>query len=312
MIRTLAALMCFSLPAMALELTLPATARLTAERNTGSDIYAAPIGVFAQGAVPLRNVEGAVRRSVWRLDSPGLTPLQVMRPLRAQLEEAGFDIVLDCPAQTCGGFDFRFAVETLPGPNMYVNIRAFHFVTAMRPVDDGGTDEVITVLTSTSTSAAYAQIIQAGGAGGEAVAVSTNADVPRVSAPVVPTGELSAVLLAQGHVVLEGLEFETGSAELGPGPFEALEQVAAFLQAQPDLRVALVGHTDSVGSLSGNIALSKRRAQSVRQRLIEAHGIEAARMQAEGMGYLAPRASNLAEEGRDLNRRVEVILLGAE
>ena len=87
--------------------------------------------------------------------------------------------------------------------------------------------------------------------------------------------------------------------------------MAAFLNAQPSVRVALVGHTDSVGSLSGNIALSKRRAQSVRQRLIDAHGIEAARMQAEGMGYLAPVASNLAETGRDQNRRVEVILLDA-
>ena len=310
MIRLLAALLLFSMPAAALELSLPATARLTVERNTDPDIYAAPTGVYAEGAVPLMNVEGAVRRAVWRLESPGLTPLQVMRPLREQLEEAGFDIVLDCPAKTCGGFDFRFAVETLPGPSMYVNIRAYHFVTAQRQVDGAG-EEIVTILTSTSASAAYAQIIQAGDANTKAVAVAPSGDVPRVTTPLVPTGDLSEVLLAQGHVVLSGLVFETGSADLGPGPFEALEQVAAFLNAQPSVRVALVGHTDSVGSLSGNIALSKRRAQSVRQRLIEAHGIEAARMQAEGMGYLAPVASNLAETGRDQNRRVEVILLDA-
>lgn len=311
MIRALAALLLSAMPAAALELSLPNTARLTTERNTNPDIYAAPTGVFSEGVVPLLTVEGAVRRAVWRLDSPGLTPLQVMRPLREQLEMAGFEIVLDCPAKTCGGFDFRFAVETLPGPNMYVNIRAFHFVTAQRQVD-GGVQEVVTILTSTSASAAYAQIIQAGDAASAALAVATRGDVPRVTVPLVPTGDLSAVLLAQGHVVLNGLEFETGSADLGAGPFEALEQVSAFLKSQPGIRVALVGHTDSVGSLSGNIALSKRRAQSVRQRLIDAHGIEAARMQAEGMGYLSPVASNLAEAGRDQNRRVEVILLDAE
>ena len=310
MIRTLAALLVLSMPAAALELRLPATARLTAERNTNPDIYAAPTGVFAQGAVPLQNVEGAVRRSVWRLDSSGLTPLQVIRPLREQLIAEGFNILLDCAAQTCGGFDFRFAVETLPGPNMYVNIRAFHFVTAMRSVE--GKKEVITVLTSTSASAAYAQIIQAGDAGRKAIAVAPSGSVPTVSTPVVATGDLSGRLVAQGHAVLEGLEFETGSAALGAGPFEALEQVATFLKSQPNLRVALVGHTDSVGSLSGNIALSKRRAQSVRQRLIDAYDIAGARMQAEGMGYLSPVASNLAEAGRDANRRVEVILLAAE
>ena len=94
MIRTLAALLALSMPAAALELTLPTTARLTAERNTDPDIYEAPVGVFGDGAVPLLSVEGTVTRAAWRLDSPGLTPLQVMRPLRAQLEAAGYELSL--------------------------------------------------------------------------------------------------------------------------------------------------------------------------------------------------------------------------
>ena len=105
-------------PAAALELALPSTARLTAERNTAPDRYAAPVGVYAEGQVARVNVDGSVRRAAWRMDTPGLTALQVMRPLRRQLGEAGFDVVLDCAARECGGFDFRFAVEVLPGPNM--------------------------------------------------------------------------------------------------------------------------------------------------------------------------------------------------
>ena len=77
------------------------------------------------------------------------------------------------------------------------------------------------------------------------------------------------------------------------------------LQSDPQLLARL-------GSLQGNISLSKRRAQSVRQRLIDAHGVPPERMEAEGMGYLSPVASNLQEQGRDQNRRVEVILLSAE
>ena len=125
-------------------------------------------------------------------------------------------------------------------------------------------------------------------------------------------GDLAGALRTKGHVVLTDLEFETGSSALGAGNFASLDRLAGFMAAEPGARVALVGHTDSIGGLAGNIALSKRRAQSVRQRLIEAHGIDGARMQAEGMGYLSPVASNLEPEGREANRRVEVILLSIE
>lgn len=311
MIRAVfALLMLLAAPALALELELPVGARLTVERDTDPDVYAAPVDPFEAAALRVVRVEGEVRRSAWRIDSPSITPLQVMRPLRQQLVAAGFEVVLDCAAETCGGFDFRFAVETLPGPNMYVNIRAFHFVTAMRGPTEAP-EEVVTILTSTSASSAYVQIIQAGALAQGEVAVATTADLPVTAQPVTPD-DLAGQLLAHGHVVLSDLEFETGSSDLGAGPFTSLQKLARFLEEQGNLRVALVGHTDSVGSLQGNIALSKRRAASVRQRLIENYNVPAQRMEAEGMGYLAPVASNLQEGGRDQNRRVEVILLAAE
>ena len=148
-------------PAGAVDFNLPATARQTVVRDTGPDIYDAPIGVFENGQVAMVTLEGAVQRAAWRLDSPGLTPFQVMRPLRAQLIAAGYEIALDCRDVVCGGFDFRFATETLPGPNMYVNIRAFQFVTGLRMVD-GDLREAVTLLASTSATSAYVQIIRAG------------------------------------------------------------------------------------------------------------------------------------------------------
>ncbi|MGB3243709.1 MAG: OmpA family protein [Sulfitobacter sp.] len=295
-------------PVLALDLKLPRTARLTVERNTDPDIYSAPVEVFSAGQVPSVSVEGPVRRAAWRLDSPGLTPLQVMRPLRTQLEEAGLELVLDCPAKTCGGFDFRFAIETLPGPNMYVNIRAYQFVTALRRVD-GETKEVVTVLASTSATSAYVQIVQAGEIGTGEVKVATVAQVPLSTTDAVQ-GDLVTRLLATGHVVLDRLDCETGASDLGQGTFASIETLAGFFKARPTLRIALVGHTDSIGGLDGNIALSKRRAQSVRQRLIEVYGLDGDRLDAQGMGYLSPVASNLEEAGREANRRVEVILLG--
>ena len=298
-----------ALPAAALELALPGTARLTVERNTAPDRFEAPVGVFAEGQVPRVIIEGDVRRAAWRLDTAGLTPLQIIRPLRDQVEAADYEILLDCGAAECGGYDFRFATEVLPGPNMYVNIRSYHVITAQHRTEQN----VITILASAASSSAYVQIIEAGSTDGVVAR-------PRATAPSTPvvrvnpeaTGDLSAQLLQQGHVVLGGLDFGSGTSDLGAGPFATLDALAAFLTAEPGIRIALVGHTDSVGSLEANIALSRQRAQSVRRRLIEGYSVAGARMEAQGMGYLAPVATNLSAEGRDANRRVEAILLSAE
>ncbi len=228
-----------------------------------------------------------------------------MRPLRAQLVEAGFDLALDCAGEACGGFDFRFATETLPGPNMYVNIRAYHMVTGTKEAG-GQVLEVITLLASTSATSAYVQIIHAGGQGGS---VGGEASVRPTQEPGTLRTGLITQLEAHGHAVLADLDFATGSTDLGPGPFQSLSQLAEFLQTQPAIRVALVGHTDTVGGLDPNIAISRNRARSVRQRLIDEFDVAPGRLDAEGMGYLSPVASNLSAAGRDQNRRVEVVLL---
>jgi outer membrane protein OmpA-like peptidoglycan-associated protein len=88
--------------------------------------------------------------------------------------------------------------------------------------------------------------------------------------------------------------------------------LADYLAAQPDLSVALVGHTDASGSLDGNIVISKRRAGSVLERLVSDYGVARRQLDAQGMGYLSPIASNQTQEGRDANRRVEVIVTSTQ
>jgi len=108
---------------------------------------------------------------------------------------------------------------------------------------------------------------------------------------------------------LRGLDFASGAATLGVGPYDSLAALAGTLRAQPELAIALVGHTDDVGALDGNIALSRARAEAVRTRLVETHGVPHARIAAYGVGYLAPRGPNDTEAGRDRNRRVEVVIV---
>ena len=196
---------------------------------------------------------------------------------------------------------------------MYVNLRAFHFITALRRDDDGTPTEAISILASTAATSAYVQIVQvrSGDAPeGESTPITpeATAEVPLATA----TGDLAATLKAEGHVVLNRLEFETGTSALGAGPFATLERLAELLKADPGLRVALVGHTDAVGSLEANTVLSRKRAEAVRERLVQSYDVDPDRLEARGAGYLAPRGSNLSEAGREENRRVEVVVLSAD
>jgi len=74
------------------------------------------------------------------------------------------------------------------------------------------------------------------------------------------------------------------------------------------VRILIVGHTDTVGNLEDNIALSQRRAEAVKEALVENYDIDPDRVQVVGAGYMAPIASNLTALGREKNRRVEVVL----
>ena len=114
-------------------------------------------------------------------------------------------------------------------------------------------------------------------------------------------------LKATGHVEVPGIYFDTGKAVLKPESTAAVAEVAKLLKADAAMKVYIVGHTDSVASLESNLKLSQARAEAVAQALVTEHGIAAARLNARGVGPLAPVASNDAEDGRARNRRVELV-----
>jgi outer membrane protein OmpA-like peptidoglycan-associated protein len=103
--------------------------------------------------------------------------------------------------------------------------------------------------------------------------------------------------------------FRSGSFELLPGARERLAKVSGIVLAYPTLHVAIEGHTDSVGSDDYNQQLSERRAQAVRDYFVQ-QGINSAAVEARGYGKTEPIASNDTSEGRQQNRRVELILSG--
>ena len=293
-------LLALSGPAVAFTPVLPegATPTATVEEPLGTARIA--IGPYAAGGVPADRREGRVLRQAWRIPGSTAGTLEILSPLRQQMEAAGYHVLFDCAGAECGGFDFRYRIEVLAEPEMHVDLGDFRFLSAER--QGPGTAEAVTVLVSRSSEAAYLQIVQVGAGS----AMPPSAPVPPAGMPDGAGGAIAA-LQSAGFVVLEGLDFASGSATLAGGDPPALVELAGWLKADPSRRLVLVGHTDASGGLAGNIALSERRAEAVAARLV-ALGAQAAQVTAHGVGYLAPRSPNATEAGRLANRRVEAIL----
>lgn len=110
---------------------------------------------------------------------------------------------------------------------------------------------------------------------------------------------------ARRALVLEGVNFVTGRADLAPASEAVLARVAQSLVAHDSVRVEVGGHTDSTGRAATNHALSRRRAETVRAFLV-ARGVAPSRVEARGYGPSRPVATNRTADGRARNRRVEL------
>ena len=134
-----------------------------------------------------------------------------------------------------------------------------------------------------------------------------NEETARVKAEL---DALKATPTPRGMVLTLGdVLFDTGRAELKSGASRKIDQLAQFLIEHPNRRVQIDGFTDSVGTDSYNEELSQRRANAVREALI-ARGVDSSRIGTEGYGKSYPVASNNDSGGRQLNRRVEVVIGG--
>jgi len=108
--------------------------------------------------------------------------------------------------------------------------------------------------------------------------------------------------------VLHNIYFATGKTQILPTSEPALQELYRFLQSRPNQRIRIVGHTDNIGSDRSNQALSEGRCKEVRQAMID-RGIQPERIQTEGRGERDPIVPNDSDDHRQMNRRVEIVLL---
>ena len=136
-----------------------------------------------------------------------------------------------------------------------------------------------------------------------------SAEQPRMIANVrVNAGgrELYDALSADGRVATQGILFDTGSDRIKPESTPTLQEIADMLTQHADLKLTIEGHTDNVGNAASNKSLSEQRAAAVKTYLV-GKGIDAARIETAGLGDTKPAAPNTTPEGRQQNRRVELV-----
>jgi outer membrane protein OmpA-like peptidoglycan-associated protein len=137
-----------------------------------------------------------------------------------------------------------------------------------------------------------------------------SADDPRMIANVrIFAGgkDLYDAIAEKGRVATQGIFFATGSAELAGESTPTLKEIGQMLKDHADLSLTIEGHTDNTGSAEANQTLSEKRAAAVKAYLVSKFGIADSRLDAKGFGASKPAASNDTPEGRQQNRRVELV-----
>jgi outer membrane protein OmpA-like peptidoglycan-associated protein len=119
--------------------------------------------------------------------------------------------------------------------------------------------------------------------------------------------KLYDALAEKGRVATQGIYFDTGSDRLRPESSATLKEIGTMLKDHAELKLAIEGHTDNVGSAPANQSLSEKRAAAVRQYLMDTYQVDGARLEAKGLGQSKPAVSNDTPEGRQQNRRVELV-----
>lgn len=255
------------------------------------DEVALPTGPHEKGQfTTTERVEGKVTRLIYE-NPKDRSSLEIFRNYQQALTKEGFETLFACSAAECGDAgnektqDLGYWCVT----NKIQCPEPMRYIVAKLPRPAGDVYAAVKV----RTEEAYIVIVEVKPMEGGLVTANAKA--------------LADDIAKSGHVAVYGIYFDTGKATIKPESKPVIDEIAKLLGAQPALKLHVVGHTDNVGALASNMALSKQRAEAVVNALVKEHQVAAGRLIANGVGPLAPVASNAVEEGRAKNRRVELV-----
>ena len=221
-----------------------------------------------------RRLEGKITRIAYRTN-PGPSILEVSRNFETQLTKAGFETLLNCDTDACGGIPFTEAVDALPIPQMWVDGFNYRYIAGRKA--EGGRETYASILVSENNKEIFAQL--------------TIAEVRPIENKMVDAATMSKGLRETGRIALYGIYFDTDRAVIKPESRPTLEQIAKLLTAQVALNVFIVGHTDAQGPYAYNLDLSRRRAEAIAAELVKNYRIGAPRVSGcwRRLGPMRPR-----------------------
>ncbi|MBI2518836.1 MAG: OmpA family protein [Bdellovibrio sp.] len=214
----------------------------------------------------------------------GRSALEVYKNYSDALTKGGFKIIFSCRKEECG-----FDGGPVKGLGYWPYDTSHYLVAQLSRKGE----RVWVVLDVRTNSSIYVNVLRE---------KAMETDLVVVNAAV-----LEKSIADEGHVAVYGIEFDTGNAELKPTSSPIITEIAKLLNADPKLKIYIVGHTDNVGGLEQNLDLARKRAASVCKVLITHHKIGADRLSPQGVGPLVPLATNGTHEGRARNRRVDLV-----
>ena len=249
------------------------------------DQYNLVLGIARNRPSDVRQLEGKVTRIMYK-NPPNRSTLEILRNFENALRRSGAQILFNCAGDACGFIANWYPVNGIRS----MGYSRDNQYTASRATKSGSGIYISVFVGTSSTQVDVIEVKEMEGG-----LVSVNSDA------------LKADIERDGHVAVYEILFDTGKATLKPESESVIGEIARMLSDQPHLRLHVVGHTDGTGAFDMNMKLSSDRAQAVVQSLITRHGVATSRLNAHGVGPLAPVSSNATEDGREKNRRVELV-----
>lgn len=266
------------------------------------EVYPLITGIKKDKNIPQKMVEGKVTNLNYRIDKQVGTYALHKNYLNA-LQSAGFEVIVECSAKTCGPdllwFNYSGTIFEKRHHTNFQNLRPntnYFFFTAQKPTPEGNI--YISMVSAQPYPNKEVELV---------VDIIEEKSISQANLTISSDG-LSNAIATEGKVALYGIEFDFNKHSIKPSSSTQLAEIATYLNAHPEVALYVVGHTDNKGEYQYNQSLAEKRAAEVVNYLVSKHQIAAPRLQAVGIGPVAPKAANDTEDSRQQNRRVELVL----
>jgi OmpA-OmpF porin, OOP family len=272
--------------------------------------YTLATGPIVKGAslASSENLEGTLDRRLY-VAPEGTSATDLFQNYKQGLEAAGYSVLYLCDGKECGSKNALLGKKIIyPSDRHLKNSQGLsdlafgsfgdeHYLAARSK--DGATS--VAVYVAFNDRSPFAELSH------HAIVHLDILTTASLEGKMINAEAMAKGISDQGHVAVENVYFEFGTAKLTSEAEPALAEMTKLLNDNPALKVYIVGHTDNVGNQESNLPLSRARAEAVVAAILKSKSIGADRAIAAGVGALSPVASNKTDAGRKSNRRVELV-----